>query len=355
MVMAISDQLRSTIEVFQYACIHPSDNITWDKVAIQRIEHQLQNDAKLTRLHALIFQNAIARKQLEWFSAAYQMKLKLSTYSLIADVGAKKHEINQLAQVLAGHDISVLLLKGLAFNSYLYSDNSPRGSSDIDILIQPQDKNSFCAVFKKLASLVDKNTNNAFDGLFEETWRANNTNPVYFDLHWYLSYPSLFRCDGLEIVKRSIQHPNYHSENIRLLSNEDHIVYLAMHLLKDCDYFHYGLIDCHELICQKSPDLAHCFLIAEAWGVKTGLYYLLYQCKTYLHTPIADSLLLANKPNSVTDYLGLFAINKIFTKPSILKSVFQRFKQLCSVLLFCDSKARVLRHNLIYLKRSLIR
>jgi len=353
--MAISEQLHSIIEVFQYACIHPSNHITWDKVAIQRIERQLQQDAKLTRLHALIFQNAIARQQIEWFSAAYQIKLKLSTYSLIADIGAKKHEINQLAQQLAGHDIKVLLLKGLAFNSYLYTDNSPRGSSDIDILIQPQDKSRFCAVFKPLASVVEKNTNDAFDGLFEETWRANNANSVYFDLHWYLSYPSLFKCDGQDIVKRSIEHPNYHSENIRLLSNEDHIVYLAMHLLKDCDYFQYGLIDCHELICQQNPDLAQCFLIAEAWGVKTGVYYLLLQCKTYLHTPIAETLLLANKPNLIRDHLCRLAINTLFTKPSRLKTALQRFKQLCSVFLFCDSTARVLRHNLLYIKRSLIR
>jgi hypothetical protein len=345
----------NTLEVFRYACIHPSQNVNWDREAVKRIEETLLSHPKLERLHALIYQNAIARKQLDWFSAACQNKLKLSTYSLIADIGAKKSQISQLAQVLNDHNLNVLLLKGLAFNSYIYSDNSPRGSSDIDILIKPQDKSRFCELLQQMATVVEQKAADAFGGLFEETWIANNSNSVYFDLHWYLSYPSLYRFDGQAIEKRSIQHPFYQSENIRLLSNEDHIVYLAAHLVKDCDFFHYGLIDCHELICQQKPDLDKCFSIAEQWGIKTGLYYLLMQCKKNLHTPIPESVLVANKPNFIRDHLCLFAINKVFTKPSLLKTAFHRFQQLLAVFLFCDSVGRGLRHNLIFLKRSLIR
>ncbi|WP_340680669.1 nucleotidyltransferase family protein [Paraglaciecola sp.] len=319
------------------------------------MEKQLLSDPKLERLHALVYKNAIERQQLNWFSSACQIKLKLSTYRLIADISAKKNQLTELTQLLEGHDINVLLLKGMAFNGYFYSDNSPRGSSDIDLLVQPQDKAKFCQVLKLLATSVEKKSNDAFSGLFEETWRANITQPIYFDLHWYLSYPSLFNFDGSEMVKRSIQHPSYLSENLRMLSNEDHIVYLAMHMTKDCDFFGYGLIDCHEMICQQQPDIMKCFTIAEAWGIKTGLYYLLMQCKKYMHTPVDEGLMHSNQPGYVRNHLCVYAINNIFTTPSKLKTMTHRFKQLISVFLFCDSLSKAFLHNIVFIKRSIIK
>jgi hypothetical protein len=349
------EELVNTLEVFQYTCVNQAQKVNWDREAVQRIEKQLLVSPKLSRLHALIYQHAIERHHLDWFSSNFQTKLKLSTYSTIADIGAKKNEINHLAQLLEGHDLTVLLLKGLAFNGYIYSDNAPRGSSDIDILINPQDKNKFCDVLQQMATFVAPNTEDAFGGMFEETWRVNNTSSVYFDLHWYLSYPSLFTFNTAEMVSRSIKHPIYESEKIRLLSNEDHLVYLASHLLKDCDFFHYGLIDCHELICQQAPDLAKCFLIAEQWGIKTGLYYLLKQSNELLHTPIPKSLLMHNQPNFFRSKMCNFAIKRLFTKPSELKTTFHRIKQICAVFLFCDSITRVVKHHLIYIKRALKR
>ncbi|MFT5813595.1 MAG: hypothetical protein ACI9VT_001348 [Psychroserpens sp.] len=345
-------QTLNTLEVFRYACVNQVQCVNWDRETIQRIENQLLSAPKLSRLHALIYQHAIERDHLDWFSSNFQIKLKLSTYSIIADIGAKKNEINHLAQLLEGHDLTVLLLKGLAFNGYIYRDNAPRGSSDIDILINPQDKNKFCDVLQQMATFVAPNTVDAFGGMFEETWRVNNTSAVYFDLHWYLSYPSLFTFNTAEMASRSIKHPIYESEIIRLLSNEDHIVYLASHLLKDCDFFHYGLIDCHELICQQDPELTKCFLIAEQWGIKTGLYYLLKQSKELQHTPIPQSILMHNKPNFFRNKMCNFALNKLFTKPSLLKTSFHRVKQLFAVFLFSDSVTRVVKHNLIYIKRA---
>jgi hypothetical protein len=349
------EELVNTLEVFKYACANQVQEVSWDREAVQRIEKQLLVSPKLARLHALIYQHAIERNHLDWFGANFQTKLKLSTYSIIADIGAKKNEISHVVQLLEGHDLTVLLLKGLAFNGYIYSDNAPRGSSDIDILINPQDKHKFCDVLRQVATFVTPNTEDAFGGMFEETWRVNNTSAVYFDLHWYLSYPSLFKFNTAEITSRSIKHPIYESEKIRLLSNEDHIVYLASHLLKDCDFFHYGLIDCHELICQREPDLSKCFLIAEQWGIKTGLYYLLKQSNELLQTPIPQSILMHNQPGFFRKKMCDFTINKLFTKPSVLKTSFHRIKQLFAVFLFCDSITRVAKHNLFYIKRAVQR
>jgi hypothetical protein len=346
-------EIESTLDVYRYACIRRAQGVNWDQDAIKRIEKQILSDPKLERLHALIYKNAIEHQQLDWFSSACQLKLKLSSYRLVADISAKKNQLTELTQLLAGHDINVLLLKGMAFNGYLYSDNFPRGSSDIDLLVQPQDKTTFSQVFKLLATPIVKKSKDAFSGLFEETWRSNTTQKVYFDLHWYLSYPSLFTFDGLEMVKRSIQHPSYRSENLRVLSNEDHIVYLAMHMTKDCDFFGYGLIDCHELICEQKPDLAKCFMIADDWGIKTGLYYLLMQCKKHMNTPVAEVLLHTNQPRYVRNDLCIYAINNIFTTPSKLKTMTHRFKQLISVFLFCDSLSKAFLHNIVFIKRSI--
>ena len=314
-------EVLQTLEVYKYACVSQVVCTEWNSAAIANIEAQIICDPALQRLHALIFHNAIKRDELQHFSKATQTELKLSTYKLIADIGSKNNELKRLSQTLKNTEIEVLLLKGLAFNDYIYNASAPRGSSDIDILVNRADKAKFVECFAQLATVVELKSKHTFDGLFEETWRATNSPTVYFDLHWYLSYPSLFQFDEKAIMQRSKPHSVYTDGNLRLLSDEDHLVYLATHLLKDCDFYHYGLIDCHELICQKQPNLALSFSIADNWGVKTGLYYLLKQCSDVLQTPISNEIMQAHKPHYLRNFLCRFTIIRIFSIPSKIEFI----------------------------------
>jgi hypothetical protein len=203
-----------TLEVFKYATTKSVSPLTWDRGAITRIETEILTAPSLGRLHGLILYNAVKRHHLDWFKATTQLQLKLNTIKLIVDIAAKKHFIKQLMAILEVHNISVILLKGMAFNGYIYDSEAPRGVSDIDILIKPHDKRMFDKIFNAIATLVAVENKHAFDGLYEQTWRSNDTAKHLIDVHTYLTNPILFNINYDQLWKHSIIHPEYDSELI---------------------------------------------------------------------------------------------------------------------------------------------
>jgi hypothetical protein len=347
----MAKKVDDKMALIRYVATNPKSSEYLHHSNLDDIKETIINGPLAERLCALIYNRTKQCGHYHKLDVNTQLKIKLKTFALVADIEVKKNNILKLVEHLQSAGLKVLVLKGMAFNEMIYTSEAPRGTSDIDLLINKENNNIFEESIQALATKVTLNHEHTFDGIFEETWRANSLIAVFFDVHWYLSYPSLFSFDQEQIFKRSLIHPSYKSEHLRVLSHEDHLVYLAIHLMKDCNFYDYGLLDCHELICQYQPDLKECFKIAKSWGAKTSLYYLFLLAQQELRTPINNEVLSDNKPFVLKHWLCLGVIRYVFIIKSREKTNFHRFKQLVSVLLFSDQISRAINHFSFYLKQ----
>jgi hypothetical protein len=341
-------QTLSTLEVFKYASAQQCDVDYWDKKAIQRVGEQLIKDQSLGRLSALILQNASANNQLDWFSDTAQTLLKTTTTKLVVDVASKHHFIKQLVSLLESNDIPVILLKGMAFNHYLYDTNAPRGVSDIDILINPGHIERFKMVFSELASVIDIEKKYAFDDLYEQTWRSNN-NQHLIDVHTHLTNPILFDIDSEVIWKRSKQHPAYSTRNVRVLSAEDTICHLVTHMINDTDLFHYNLIDIQKLIFKEQVTLGLLEKTALKWGVFNATKFALQATHDYLASPLLINNTQPHFLVSIRPEIASFVIKNLFTLDSNEKSLTHRLKQLCCYAFVVDKGTLIFKMSLSYI------
>jgi hypothetical protein len=333
--------------LYRYVVNHPETSE--GKVDLEKLLNQCES-SQIERLSGLIYRRAVLNGQFDSLPSGSKFMLKSNTFKLIADVESKKNIVNQIATALQGSNLTVLLLKGMAFNDLIYSTDSPRGTSDIDLLLMKSEKEALTKQLAPIAKKVEVPKKYVFDNLFEEVWSTKSSNRVFLDMHWYLSYPNLYNFDQQQIFERSIPHPFYKSENLRLLSHEDHLVYLAIHLTKDCDFYNYGLIDCHELITQFQPNLKRCFEIARGWGAKRSLFYMLRYAKREMSTQIDESILMINSPSVFHKWLSELLIKYIFSKNSTKKTNFHRIKQMLCLALFCDNPRVAFRHYKLYFK-----
>jgi hypothetical protein len=341
-------QTLNTLEVFRYACVEQSDTEYWDKKAIQRIESQLVKDESLGRLSALILQKALANNQLDWFSETAQRLLKTTATKLVVDVAAKHHFIKQLVPLLELNDIPVILLKGMAFNYYLYDNNAPRGVSDIDILIKPEHKQRFKVVFSELAYVIDVEKKYSFDDLYEQTWRSKN-NQHLIDVHTHLTNPILFDINSEVIWERSKPHPAYSTNNVRVLGAEDTICHLVTHMINDTDLFHYNLIDLQKLMSKEKVDVSLLEKTALKWGVFNATKFTLQATHDYLASPLLINNTQQHFLLSIRPKIASFIINKLFTLDCNEKSLTHRLKQLCCYAFVVDKGSLIFKMSLSYM------
>ena len=335
------EDVINTLEVFRYACIHQSQNVIWDREAVKRIEQTLLSHPKLERLHALIYQNASARKQLDWFNLSTQGLLKKTTYATIADIAAKRLFIGKLIPLLAASEIPIILLKGMAFNDDLYPAFGPRGTSDIDILVKPEDIEKFDILLAELARPAAADNGHPFDGLYEKSWIAKESANQFIDVHTHLTNPILFKIDSNALWATSYKHPAYLSENIRLMNDENTCAYLLTHMINDTNFYHYNLIDMHELVAKGKLQNLTIEKIVSEWGVSKAFSYVQQIGEKHLLT---DFNLGAESSNHKTLFASLnwFFIQHVMLISASDKSVLQRIKQLVTYFLFVDNTKNVL-------------
>ncbi|KXI27225.1 nucleotidyltransferase family protein [Paraglaciecola hydrolytica] len=336
------DDVINTLEVFRYACSHQSQHVIWDQQALKRIEKQLLINPKLDRLHALIYQNAIERNQLAWFDASTQTILKKTTYSIVADIAAKRAFIQQLAAALEHKNIAIILLKGMAFNDVLYPTAAPRGTSDIDILIKPADKENFELVLKELAKPVKLDNEHPFDGLYEQSWIVLAGANQFIDVHTSLTNPLLFNVNYDMLWQTSYKHPTYQSENVRLMDNENTYAYLITHMINDTNFYHYNLIDIHELLAKNTLQPIIVEQVIREWGVSKASKYVRLSAETHLLTNF-DPKYSASDKGGFFDSFNWFFVKQVMLVSASDKSVLQRIKQIVTYFLFVDSTKNVLK------------
>ena len=176
----------------------------------------------------------------------------------------------------------------------------------------------------------------------------SNNSLHLIDVHIHLTNPHLFDICQKDLWERSMPHPDYLTEHVRVLGREDTACHLVTHMINDTNFYHYNLIDLHELLLKKPLDAAELTSISSSWGVLNGTQIILEVVHTYLNSP----RLFADKPKNILlkirVKLALFTIDYLFTLASREKSLLHRLKQLCCYLFVVDKSSLILRISWSY-------
>lgn len=228
--------------LFRICC---NRNMPSDRLTIQRSINSLIENPEYHHLAPLVVKN-LGNKQLEQYKAS--LTLKKISIQVIANYLEKRNFVKKLSKELEYRGLKLILLKSMAFNDNIYKADSPRGSSDIDILVNDKDINEILKILKSFNFVRSQKDDKPFTDSYESTWYSGG---IYIDLHRFLVNPFKFFIDTKTLFKYSIPHAYYNSENIRILSIEDNLNHLALHFQNDCYAYHHSLIDNEHLIVKN--------------------------------------------------------------------------------------------------------
>ena len=278
--------------------------------------------------------------------------LKKHSTSIAASEMLTKQWLNKSLDNLNQNNISVILLKSEAFSGSLYSVNTPRPGSDIDILVTEENFEKSCHLLSQYMAplLIDQDRTATHNTLFERVFRPKQGIGPTIEIHKGLTTPLIFNINEIALWQQSIKHPNYDDELVRILSPEHTLLHLAVHAFRDLDFCNHNLIDTHEVISQWQPKPEILISQANIWGAKKVLYCLLQNCKAVLGTNIPNSLLKELRPAPIIDSQNRKILQSITRQDSIEKGTKYRLQQLLSQVTFPDKLSNSLNFQRNYFR-----
>ncbi len=254
-----------------------------------------------------------------------------------------RHWLTLFGERLANAGKQVILLKGAAFNGWLYEDKAPRRSVDIDLLARPED---FDAIERLLletheAVLIDPRRRLTHRGLFERMYRPRSEPGIIVELHRDLTNPGLYRVDHAALWRACVAHPAYPTDGIRMASREHALLNLAIHASRNRCFNDYGLLDAWRLICLAEPDWRLLETQASSWGARAPLYLLLHGVNRCWPRAGLDDIIRRLRPSAIRRRL----LETLLTDaPSDARP-----RQLATQFALSDRPGGVLRFQLAYL------
>jgi hypothetical protein len=305
---------------------------------------------KIKRLLAILASNVLQLENTNTIDVNAKNLLKIAAVEAGALVLANRTQLAKLHSIFSENDIPFILLKGSAFNNYIYNASTPRISNDIDILIKSSDWQKASELMNISMDYAEKPVQGTFADLYEVSYKPKEKIGFHLDMHKLLIHTYLFNIDEKKLWQVSIEHPEYSSKYIRILPPELNILHLAIHAYKDMDFYTYNLIDCHRLISQQSIDWHRVFEIAENWGAKNVLYFLLCNCCRVLGTAIPEDILIKCMPNIVVRKTASYLLCSKHRQPEHNKKTLRyRSNQILAQFIFTGSFIRPLKLQFAYL------
>ena len=301
-------------------------------ISINRHQQRLQ--ALLPLIHA----NALSKGFLEDLTLDAVEPLQQASTTAIAANLVHEQWLQIILERLAEKEISVILLKAAAFADNLYRPDNPRTGKDLDLLIAHKDFDTACAILEPIMQplVIDAHRPVTHATLFERVFRPKEGFGPTVELHRSLTNPDIFNIEEAALWQRSVPHPRYNDERIRILSPEDTLLHLAVHAFRDLDFCTHNLLDAHEVICQWKPDFTLLLKRANEWGARNALYCLLENCRAVMETPIPPSFFIAARPSRALNKLIKQLLLSNHVRNTNEKGVGYRLKQLIAQLVVPD-------------------
>lgn len=258
---------------------------TW-RQGVERLLDRPREDG--TKLLPLVMATLRQRDLLDDLPAPLRARLSAGFAEVIRlDMLRTRYHERLLSRVLA-LDVPVTLLKGDALAGWIYDEQAPRPSGDVDWLIHPA----------ALPRLVEALEGRGFVQLdhgpsrpvtrrfhYNLALRGHGDTPLLIELHVALARAPLFRISTEELFARCVPHPGHGDPRVRMLSPEDALNHLAIHA-----YTHHlvpprALVDAWHLL--ERGDVRPDVLITRAtsWGSLTALINLVDLMDDHLGVP----------------------------------------------------------------------
>ncbi len=297
--------------------------------------------ADFERLAPLLWRKLLADGGMPPNTAADELR-ELTTRAII-EQRMGHHWLKRFSERLTSTGKQVMLLKGAAFNGWLYEENAPRRSVDIDLLARAED---FDAIERLLLEthdvvLIDPRRRLTHRDLFERMYRPRCEPGIIVELHRDLTNPGLYRIDHAALWRASQAHPTYPADQMRMPSREHALLNLAIHAARNRCFDDYGLLDAWRLICLAEPDWRLLETQATKWGARAPLYLLLRAVGQCWPQARLDDVIRRLRPSAARRYL---LKNLLTTTPRD-----GRLHQLAAQLALSDRLRGVLRFQLAYL------
>lgn len=254
--------------------------------------------------------------------------------------------ISKLAKMLESHTLELILLKSSALNGYLYTNKRSRGNSDIDLLVNPRDKDKLTVILENIATKYKTQSKpNPFDDLYESTWISKRDPSLYIDVHTALTNPKLFPIPYSDIREQSKQHPFYKSSSIRVMSPEHNLIHASLHIIGDGYLPHHSLIDCAMIAKSEKLDFKELKNRSKEWGCYYSTELILRELNKII--PVTT----LNKTHKKS--LRLFIARKLLNKYHPPKTIKRRIQQIFIQVTLVDKISRVIATQLWYVSKRL--
>jgi len=231
---------------------------------------------------------------------------------IIRDNILKQREFSIVNNAFKSAHIPMAPIKGIALLYELQEYAQTRPMCDIDILVKKEDIDKSKNILLKLGYKIH-------DGKFSENYYLNDYHHLPFygkyiiELHWYLSPPRPNNIVLPELWKKT-RLIRYKEEEITLLSPEDTLLSLALHLRRFNDPFSLKYIQDICKILEKHRDgldwkyiLKYCRLNR----LNSLLYYALISVKINTGYPVLNNILNMFYPGALRASLLKFFINSL--------------------------------------------
>jgi hypothetical protein len=251
---------------------------------------------------------------------------------------------------LEQHDIVCVLLKGAAFQGYLYADDAPRLGGDIDLLVRSGDFEAACQVLDRRARRAGprRDRRASHEVGYEVQYLTDGPFAVLVELHRALTIPDVFAIDHEQLFAHSLPHPHYASEAVRMLDPVGALLHLAVHGFRHMRLASHTLLDTHELWNLGQPDPVVLASRADAWGAKGALFLLLRAASDIVGTPVPPELLTAIEPGPIRKSVGLRIYRYTSARDLKLLDAGYRLTQLASLVAVPDRATGVARFGMRY-------
>jgi hypothetical protein len=279
-----------------------------------------------------------------------RLNLEEQTHRLVAEEMLRQHRLRKVLRQFQQKKIPVILLKGTAFSGTLYPPGTPRGASDLDLLVRAADFDAACEALSTGMVVLSRDPQRPayHDRLYERTFRSEGGTGLQVDVHRQLINPFLFEISEEQLWEESREHPAYGSADVRMLSPEATLLHLAVHAFKDLEFCNHNLLDVHEIFCRWNPVPSRLAGMASVWRAKRALYVLLENCRTVMETEVPSSLLDSLRPGPALRAVVGGLLKGRTQKDFSDKSPGFRLRQLVSQIALTDRVSAGLRFQLHY-------
>lgn len=170
-------------------------------------------------------------------------------------------------------DLPVLLLKGAALNGVCYAEAAPRTGGDIDLLARPADFKRLCALLGQHATPVPLYDGRPFsrDTRFERGFWIDQEHTLCVEPHRHLVQPGLVQIPPEDLWARSVAHPAWNDERVRMLDPVDTLLHLTAHALTNQNCAPHALVDAARLVRHTPPDPVVLMQRAAHYGLATAV------------------------------------------------------------------------------------